>query len=147
MPKVVGSCWSMCTVWKIIRATHYPSFKTDLRFLGNLVVQCLIRMVKKITGNTTKFLFQLLCKVLSEVKTDFHGWNWPNRKVSMAKLRSRMHNKVENFEWVMLVFELPPINSKRATWRIIPVSKWLITMVSKPPNWGCSPSKWPFHGL
>ena len=32
-------------------------------------------------------------------------------------------------------------------WRIIPVSKWLITMVSKSPKWGCSPYKWPFHGL
>ena len=29
------------------------------------------------------------------------------------------------------------------TWRIIPVSKWLITMVSKSPKWGYSPSKWP----
>ena len=29
------------------------------------------------------------------------------------------------------------------TWRIIPFSKWLITMISKSPNWGCSPSKWP----
>ncbi len=28
------------------------------------------------------------------------------------------------------------------SWRIIPVSK-LATMVSKSPNWGCSPSKWP----
>ena len=28
-----------------------------------------------------------------------------------------------------------------ATWRIVPVSKWLKTMVSKSPNWGCSPSK------
>ena len=26
-------------------------------------------------------------------------------------------------------------------WRIIPVSKWL-TMVSKSPKYGCSPSKW-----
>ena len=25
------------------------------------------------------------------------------------------------------------------TWRIIPVSKWLITMVSKSPNWAFSP--------
>ena len=33
------------------------------------------------------------------------------------------------------------------TWRIIPFSKWLITMVSKSPNWGYSPSKWPFYGL
>ena len=29
------------------------------------------------------------------------------------------------------------------TWRIIPFSKWLIAMVSKSPNWGCSPYKWP----
>ena len=29
------------------------------------------------------------------------------------------------------------------TWRIIPVSKWLITMVSKSPKRGYSPSKWP----
>ena len=28
------------------------------------------------------------------------------------------------------------------TWRIIPFSKWLITMVSKSPKWDCSPSKW-----
>ena len=28
-------------------------------------------------------------------------------------------------------------------WRIIPFSKWLITMVSKSPNWGCSLYKWP----
>ena len=31
----------------------------------------------------------------------------------------------------------------RITWRIIPVSKWLITMVSKSPKWGYSPYKWP----
>ena len=31
-----------------------------------------------------------------------------------------------------------------ATWRIIPVSKWLITMVGKSPKGSvCSPSKWP----
>ena len=30
-----------------------------------------------------------------------------------------------------------------ATWRIIPFSKWLITMVNKSPKWDCSPSKWP----
>ena len=32
------------------------------------------------------------------------------------------------------------------TWRIIPFSKWLITMVSKSPTWGCSPSKWRIKG-
>ena len=34
-------------------------------------------------------------------------------------------------------------NKDGGAWRIIPVSKWLITMVSKSPNWGYSPSKWP----
>ena len=29
------------------------------------------------------------------------------------------------------------------TWRIIPFSKWLITMVSKSPKWDYSPYKWP----
>jgi len=34
------------------------------------------------------------------------------------------------------------------TWRIIPVSKWLITMVSfKSPSWGYSISKWPISWL
>ena len=28
-------------------------------------------------------------------------------------------------------------------WRIIPVRKWLVTMVSKSPKWGYSPYKWP----
>ena len=31
----------------------------------------------------------------------------------------------------------------KTTWRIIPISKWLITMVCKSPNWGYSPSKSP----
>ena len=34
-------------------------------------------------------------------------------------------------------------SSQPPTWRTIPVSKWLITMVSKSPNWGYSPYKWP----
>ena len=29
------------------------------------------------------------------------------------------------------------------TWRITPVSKWLVTMVSKSPKWGYSPFKLP----
>ena len=33
--------------------------------------------------------------------------------------------------------------TSHGTWRIIPVTKWLITMVSKSPKWGCSPYKWP----
>ena len=31
----------------------------------------------------------------------------------------------------------------KPTWSIIPVSKWLKTMVSKSPKWGYSPCKWP----
>ena len=38
---------------------------------------------------------------------------------------------------------LGPKNFLPSTWRIIPVSKWLITMVSKSPKWGYSPYKWP----
>ena len=34
-------------------------------------------------------------------------------------------------------------NEQLDTWRIIPVSKWLVTMVSKSPKWGYSPYKWP----
>ena len=30
-----------------------------------------------------------------------------------------------------------------STWRTIPASKWLITMVSKSPKLGYSPYKWP----
>ena len=35
------------------------------------------------------------------------------------------------------------VNLLGPTSRIIPFSKWLITMVGKSPNWGCSPSQWP----
>jgi len=35
------------------------------------------------------------------------------------------------------------VGGKEGTWRIIPVSKWLRTIVSKSPNWGYSLSKWP----
>ena len=33
--------------------------------------------------------------------------------------------------------------ARGVAWRIIPVSKWLVTMVSKSPKWGYSPYKWP----
>ena len=40
--------------------------------------------------------------------------------------------------------KIPVVNNgKKPTWRTIPVSKWLITMVSKSPNWGYSPYKLP----
>ena len=35
------------------------------------------------------------------------------------------------------------IYNEGPTWRIIPVSKWLVTMVSKSPKWGYSPYKLP----
>ena len=41
-----------------------------------------------------------------------------------------------------------PYIKQPTTWRIIPFSMWLITMVSKSRNWGCGPpSKWPFLWL
>ena len=39
--------------------------------------------------------------------------------------------------------QLQKIGYESITWRIIPFSKWLITMVSKSPKWSYSPSKWP----
>ena len=34
------------------------------------------------------------------------------------------------------IYQLMLVDPGVSTWRIIPVSKWLITMVSKSPNWG-----------
>ena len=31
----------------------------------------------------------------------------------------------------------------KVAWRIIPLSRWSMTAVSKSPKWGCSPFKWP----
>ena len=42
----------------------------------------------------------------------------------------------------MAVVEVEGVIPTLATWRVIPVSNSLAAMVSKPPNWGCSPSKW-----
>ncbi len=36
------------------------------------------------------------------------------------------------------------LHGNSIAWRIIPITKWLTTMVIKSPNWGCSPHKWPF---
>ena len=58
----------------------------------------------------------------------------------------------EDLEVVQFGSIFSPGPRRAPTWRIIPVSKWLITMVSKSPNWGCgTPYKWPnsmayFHG-
>ena len=43
------------------------------------------------------------------------------------------------WDWLIWIY----ITLGSTTWRIIPFSKWLITMVSKSPNWGCSLYKWP----
>ena len=39
------------------------------------------------------------------------------------------------------------LRGKTPAWRITPVSMWLLSMISKSPKYGCSPSKWPFHGF
>ena len=49
-----------------------------------------------------------------------------NKKTSLKKKESDKHGPVFHFF---------------STWRIIPVCKWLITMVSKSPKWGYSPYK------
>ena len=49
------------------------------------------------------------------------------------------------FRRIYKVTRFPPSfqGSPSSTWRIIPFSKWLITIVSKSPKWGGFPSKWP----
>ena len=34
-----------------------------------------------------------------------------------------------------------------ATWRVIPVSEWLIAMINKSPSWGYALSKWPKQSI
>ena len=56
------------------------------------------------------------------------------------KVTQKSHQFPHIFFWVKPPFS--NIQDLPGTWRIIPVSKWLITMVSKSPNWAYSPSKW-----
>ena len=53
----------------------------------------------------------------------------------------------ENFYRIFLCSVYMLNYETHATWRIIPLSMWLITIVSKSPNLVFSLSKWPFHGL
>ena len=55
--------------------------------------------------------------------------------------KGRSYTTVE--EEVVTVSDAESVIMEPITWRIIPLSKWLVTMVSKSPNWGCSPCKWP----
>ena len=48
-----------------------------------------------------------------------------------------------SFKHPSAIANLTPFPNLQGAWRIIPVSKWLITMVSKSPKWGYSPYKWP----
>ena len=38
------------------------------------------------------------------------------------------------------LFSERTLSFKQGTWRIIPFRKWLIALISKSSNWGCSPS-------
>ena len=51
-------------------------------------------------------------------------------------------SQIEIFRCTPFFFEFLDfyLMTKWTTWRIIPATKWLITMVSKSPNWGCSPN-------
>ena len=56
-------------------------------------------------------------------------------------LESNSSQKYMSWDWYSAGF----VSKKwwmAIAWRIIPFSKWLITMDSKSPNWGYSPSKW-----
>ena len=80
-------------------------------------------------------------------------WKWhvfvPKQRGKPSKLSKTgffNHPRVNEgaaFEITVLVVDHLQPPSKGGTWRIIPISKWLITMVSKSRNWGYSPSKSP----
>ena len=65
----------------------------------------------------------------------------PGACMHCSKEASKVHLPGPTDPWVMEV--MVAMMALIRTWRIIPFSKWLITMVSKSPNWGYSPYKWP----
>ena len=60
-------------------------------------------------------------------------WGSIKRTVFWAKKHQKWNVALDR---TVSSFHLP-------TWRIIPVSKWVISMVTKSPKSGCSPYKWP----
>ena len=69
----------------------------------------------------------------------------PKRKQSSSNppcFRGKLAVKLQECSLDLLYPPRTPVAKSRFTWMIIPVSKWLIAMVSKSPKWGCSPSKW-----
>ena len=77
------------------------------------------------------------------------GVDRPDRTYTDVNTHENERISPEN-QWLEDVFpiEMVPFLGDMLTfrvnaWRIIPFSKWLITMVSKSPNWGYSPCKWP----
>ncbi len=65
----------------------------------------------------------------------------PGARMHGSKEASKVHLPGPTDPWVMEV--MVAMMALIRTWRIIPFSKWLITMVSKSPNWGYCPYKWP----
>ncbi len=69
---------------------------------------------------------------------DFHPQN-PQRNLSLGNYTSALKFQRNIF----LARNAQNHTLGGSSQLIIPVSKWLLTIVSKSPNWGCSPSKWP----
>ena len=68
----------------------------------------------------------------------------PKWMVKIMEKPIKFHDLGYHYFWKHPLRKLAFAKRKGAgTWRIIPLSKWLVTMVSKSLKWSCSPSKWP----
>ena len=74
----------------------------------------------------------------------FHAHNFPQNGTNVYPiciLAYRLNLPVTLYQDSLV--SKPLFATWGSTWRIIPVGKWLVSMVSKSPKQGCSPSKWP----
>ena len=79
---------------------------------------------------------------MMEVSSSHFSHHFPSKaqQVQVCGLRCTFDQPLYTYGWFGVIF-FPEF--LLTTWRIIPLSKWLITMVSKSPKWGYSPYKWP----
>ena len=91
----------------------------------NLSLPCTIFNLFHLSANMDSCMGRRRCLTNSHLWRKV-GWN-PNAAIGVLE---------KLFSSLLMTAEL-------GTWSIIPFSKWLITMVSKSPNWGYSPSTWP----